>query len=158
MLTIFSPFTYWVSGIVSTQLEGKPVDCSTNEVSRFPPPAGQTCAEYLAPYLRLAPGKLLNPESTTECNYCQLSTAEQFLAGSNIYPSQKWRQWGIFWVYVIFNIFGVILLYWAFRVKKFSPAAGFARVGKLKGLVAKKPKPLADDQKGKEFESAPQPV
>ena len=35
-----SPFTYWIGGIVGTQLHARPVDCSSTETLVFDPPAG----------------------------------------------------------------------------------------------------------------------
>ncbi|KAF2092595.1 hypothetical protein NA57DRAFT_82150 [Rhizodiscina lignyota] len=113
-----SPLTYWVGGIVSTELHGRQVDCSATEVSMFNPPSGQTCQEYLAPYLSQAPGTLQNPNATADCRYCSLSNADQFLAGSNIFWSERWRNFGLIWAYIGFNIFAATVLYWAFRVKK----------------------------------------
>lgn len=79
-----SPFTYWVSGIAATQLSGREIVCSATEVSVFDPPAGQSCQQYLAPYLTQAPGRLQNPAAMEACRYCSLSNSDQFLAGSDI--------------------------------------------------------------------------
>jgi ABC-type multidrug transport system permease subunit len=115
-----SPFTYWVGGIAATELHGRPIECADRETLRFPPPSGQTCGEYMAPYLQQAPGQLQNPQDTVECRYCSLSVADQFLAGSNIYWSERWRNYGIVWAYVVFNFFMAVLLYYVFRVKKWN--------------------------------------
>ena len=111
-----SPFTYWIAAMAGTQVNGKPVACSSTELSVFPPPAGQSCGQYLAAFLTDAPGQLLNPTSTTSCQYCGLRTADQLVAGSNIYYSQRWRNFGVFWAYIIFNIAMAVLLYYVFRV------------------------------------------
>lgn len=152
-----SPFTYWIAGIVSTQLHGKPVDCSSTEVSIFNPPQGQTCGQYLQPYLTQAPGTLQNPDSTDACRYCQLSNADQFLAGSNIYYSEHWRNFGLLWVYIGFNIFMVVVLYYTFRVKKWSPAAYMAKLGKLRNKSSDKTPPVADNAEGKALEKVAEP-
>lgn len=115
-----SPFTYWVSGIVSTQLHDRPVDCSADETSIFDPPNGQTCGDYLEPFLREAPGVLQNPEATAECRYCTLSVADQYLSGSQIYYSERWRNFGIMWAYILFNIFIAVASYYVFRVMKWN--------------------------------------
>ncbi|PVI04434.1 ATP-binding cassette transporter ABC1 [Periconia macrospinosa] len=119
-----SPFTYWVGGIASTLLHGRAVVCSPTEVSRFSPPAGQTCGEYLTDFLKTAPGVLQNPEATDECNYCGLRNSDQFLAGSEIFYSQRWRNFGILWGYIGFNIFMAVFTYWVFRVAKFGKGKG----------------------------------
>lgn len=112
-----SPFTYWTAGMVATQLHDRPVDCSTSETSVFSPPSGQTCGEYMQPYLTKAPGRLQNPQATQDCQYCSLRVADQYLAGSNIYWSERWRNFGIVWAYVVFNIFVAVVTYYLFRVK-----------------------------------------
>jgi ATP-binding cassette, subfamily G (WHITE), member 2, PDR len=113
-----SPFTYWVGGIISTQLHNRPVDCSADETSIFDPPVHQSCGEYLAPFLSHAPGVLQNPEDTEACRYCSLEVADQYLAGSRIFYTERWRNFGIMWAFVLFNIFITVVSYWAFRVKK----------------------------------------
>ncbi|KAF5011460.1 hypothetical protein FDECE_2425 [Fusarium decemcellulare] len=115
-----SPFTYWVAGIVSTELAGRTVTCSPDETSIFDPPANQTCREYLADFLASAPGQLQNPDDTERCSYCSLTNADQFMAGSNIYNSERWRNYGIVWAYIAFNIFIAVVSYYLFRVKKWN--------------------------------------
>lgn len=113
-----SPFTYWVSGIVSTELHGRRVECSASETSIFDPPAGTTCGQYLEPFLSRAPGALQNPEDTAGCRYCPVSVADVYLAGNEIYYKDRWRNFGIMFAYILFNVFIAVLSYWALRVKK----------------------------------------
>ncbi|KAM0540650.1 hypothetical protein ACHAPJ_013551 [Fusarium lateritium] len=115
-----SPFTYWVAGIVSTELGGRAINCSAGETSIFDPPTNQTCGEYMADFLRTAPGQLQNPDATEQCQYCSLTNADQFMAGTNIYYSERWRNFGIVWAYIAFNIFIAVFSYYIFRVKKWS--------------------------------------
>ncbi|KAH0429411.1 ABC-2 type transporter [Colletotrichum camelliae] len=122
-----SPFTYWVAGIVSTQLHGRPVTCSADETSVFNPPANQTCGEYLADYLKMAPGQLQNPDATESCRYCSLSNADQYLSGSNIFYDERWRNFGIMWAFIFFNIFVAVVSYYLVRVKKWNSGASKAK-------------------------------
>ncbi|KIW81857.1 hypothetical protein Z517_04883 [Fonsecaea pedrosoi CBS 271.37] len=116
-----SPMTYLISGWAGTGLRGRLVHCAQNELAKFDPPSGQTCAQYLAAYLdRGAPGQLYNPDATSQCQYCPLTSADQFLAASKIYPSDRWRNFGIGFSYIVFNIFACICLYYLFRVRRFS--------------------------------------
>jgi ATP-binding cassette, subfamily G (WHITE), member 2, PDR len=119
-----SPLTYWIAGMAAAMLGGRPIDCASDEVSIFNPPSGQTCQQYLAPYLQQAPGTLQNPGATQDCRYCSLSNADQFLASVNVYYSERWRNFGLVWIYVFFNIGMVIFLYWAFRVRKSKGSGG----------------------------------
>ncbi|KAJ5675362.1 hypothetical protein N7462_008259 [Penicillium macrosclerotiorum] len=112
-----SPFTYYISGIGSTALHGREVHCNSVELNTFDPPAGQTCHEYLAKYLETATGSLYNPNATSNCEYCSISSADQYLAAREIYWTDRWRNYGIFWCYFVFNIFGAIVLYYVFRAR-----------------------------------------
>ncbi|KAH6974077.1 ABC-2 type transporter [Ilyonectria destructans] len=115
-----SPFSYWVAAMVSTVLHDREVTCSDTETSIFDPPAGQTCGQYLADYLETVPGQLQNSDATEKCQYCSLQVADQYLVGNDIYWSERWRNFGIVWAFVVFNIFIATATYYLFRVKKFS--------------------------------------
>ncbi|KAJ5812426.1 hypothetical protein N7474_008727 [Penicillium riverlandense] len=117
-----SPFTYWIGGMASTQVHGREVVCSSTELAVFDPPANQTCYEYMVEYMKLAGGQLQNPDATLDCRFCSLTVADQYLAGSEIYWSERWRNFGLIWVYVVFNIFMATVLYYLFRVRKWSLA------------------------------------
>ncbi len=75
-----SSLTYLVDGVAATGMHGRTVVCALNELSRFNPPTGQTCQAYLANYLKTAPGQLMNSMATSQCEYCPLTTSDQFLA------------------------------------------------------------------------------
>lgn len=112
-----SPFTYWISGIVSTVLHDRPVACSLSETLVFNPPPNMTCAEYLSPMAGKAPGTLQNPMDTEACRYCSVSVADEYLATVDIYWGDRWRNFGIMWAYICFDIAVAIGVYYMFRVK-----------------------------------------
>ncbi|PWY89778.1 ATP-binding cassette transporter [Aspergillus heteromorphus CBS 117.55] len=118
-----SPLTYLIAGITATGLHGRAIQCATEEMSVFNPPSGQTCGEYMSQYLQTAAGQLYNPTATQGCQYCQLQNADQYLASSEIYYVQRWRNFGIGWAYVGFNIMGTVALYYMFRVKHYNPTS-----------------------------------
>ena len=70
-----SPVTYLIGGVLSAVLNNVPVVCDTSELINFIPPSGQTCGAYAADYLNTALGYLVNPNATTDCQYCSLSSA-----------------------------------------------------------------------------------
>ncbi|KAK4448665.1 ABC transporter-like protein [Podospora aff. communis PSN243] len=115
-----SPFTYWIGGIVSTMVHERPVVCSSAEMLVFDPPRGATCGEYLAPLAGQMPGTLGNPNATAGCEYCTISVADQFLASVDIFWSERWRNFGLMWVYIVFNIAVAIGAYYVFRVKRWN--------------------------------------
>ncbi|KAI9923984.1 hypothetical protein MW887_007442 [Aspergillus wentii] len=112
-----SPFTYYVSGIGSTVLHGRPVECNMAELSIFNPPSNQTCWQYMEKYISVAGGKLNNNNATSNCEYCSMTYADQYLAARKIYWEDRWRNYGIFWAYFVFNVFCAISLYYLFRVR-----------------------------------------
>lgn len=79
-----NPWTYILGGETFFAMRNIPVTCSESEYARFPPPSGQTCGQYLEPYLAQAPGYVLDPSSTTECAYCQYSNGNDYLANVNL--------------------------------------------------------------------------
>ena len=118
-----SPLTYLVDSFAATGIHGRAVECAANELARFDPPTGTTCGAYLETFLSSAPGQLLNPEATTACEYCSLSSSDQFLASVAISWTHRWRDYGIGYSYIVFNIAGAVLLYYVFRVRKWSAAS-----------------------------------
>ncbi|GAB1212649.1 hypothetical protein ATERTT37_001794 [Aspergillus terreus] len=118
-----SPLTYLIAGLTATGLHGRPIECSSEELSVFNPPAGMTCGQYLASYLQAAPGTLYNQDATQGCEYCQLRNADQYLASSNIFYGERWRNYGLGWAYIGFNIMGTVALYYMFRVKHYNPTS-----------------------------------
>lgn len=111
-----SPFTYWIGGLVATMLANRPVYCAESELSIFDPPAGQTCGAYLDAYATAAGGSIQNPGATANCEYCSLTNSNQFLASVSISYSDRWRNFGIVFAFILFNIFIAVLTYWLFRV------------------------------------------
>ena len=114
-----SPLTYLIGAWAATGLSNRPVHCADNELAIFNPPRGETCAQYLQPYFEQgAPGNLYNPSATSDCQYCSLSNGSQFLASSRIYDSEKYRNIGIVFIYIGFNFFAAVSLYYIFRVRQ----------------------------------------
>jgi ATP-binding cassette subfamily G (WHITE) protein 2 (PDR) len=113
-----SPFTYLLSAFLSTGLANAPVTCATAELVTITPFANQTCAQYMAPYMQLAGGMLLNPDAAADCLYCSIAQTDAFLASIGSEFSQRWRNFGIMWAYVLFNAAAAVALYWLARVPK----------------------------------------
>lgn len=74
-----NPFTYLVSGMLGVGLGGSSVVCDAIETTIVQPPSGQTCGQYLDAYVKLAESTLYNPDATSDCTLCALSTTDQFL-------------------------------------------------------------------------------
>lgn len=115
-----SPFTYLVSGMMSTGLANTKVVCASIEYLHFDPPAGQTCSEYLGPYISTAGGYFTNGNATTDCHFCPLADTNAFLTSVSANYADRWRNFGLMWVFILFNIVGAVFMYWLVRVPKSS--------------------------------------
>ncbi|KAF7323944.1 hypothetical protein MKEN_00615900 [Mycena kentingensis (nom. inval.)] len=113
-----SPFSYLVGGMLSVGVANTEVVCSDIEVLRVDPTPGKTCEEYFEPYRLAAGGMVYNKNATSACEYCSVADTNTFLAGSSIYYSERWRNFGILWAYIIFNASVAVLFYWWIRVPK----------------------------------------
>ncbi len=113
-----SPFTYWISAVLSTGLANVPVTCSSNEYVKIIPPSNQTCEEYLGTYKAATGGYLLNGDASNECMYCPISSTNTFLARINSNYAHRWRDFGLFMVYIVFNVCAAVFFYWLARMPK----------------------------------------
>ncbi|EWZ81308.1 ATPase [Fusarium oxysporum f. sp. radicis-lycopersici 26381] len=113
-----SPFTYLISAILSTAVANTEAVCAQNEYVVFPPPEGQTCGEYMQAYIKSAGGYLVDKSSNSTCTYCTIGDSNVFLARVQSHYDERWRNFGLMWVYIIFNVFAALALYWLVRVPK----------------------------------------
>ncbi|PPJ56228.1 hypothetical protein CBER1_06395 [Cercospora berteroae] len=121
-----SPFTYLVSGLLSTGIANTNVQCASNEFLQFNVGEGfNNCADYLQQYMNetFNVGYLRDSSSTSQCEYCTYSDSNTFLSGVSISYGDRWRNFGILWVYIIFNTAAAVFLYWLARVPKQSRKA-----------------------------------
>ncbi|KAF9434230.1 hypothetical protein BGZ76_008355 [Entomortierella beljakovae] len=98
------PYHYIIEGLVSVQLHNVPVHCKGDEYSVFNSPPGQTCGEYAAAFLEYATGYINNPNATANCEYCQYSYGQDFYEPLSMDFSHRWRNIGILFIYLIFNV------------------------------------------------------
>jgi ABC-type multidrug transport system permease subunit len=113
-----SPFTYLIGALLSVSIANTPVACSPLELLSFNPPAGMTCGQYMAPFTQMVGGQVYNSAATEACQFCMLADTNTFLTSVQVEYGQRWRNYGIVWVYVAFNLVGMIGLYWLARVPK----------------------------------------
>lgn len=113
-----SPFSYLVNGMLSVGVANTVVNCADNEFVHIQPPAGQTCGQYLKTFVDATKGNLINPSSTTECVYCTIAETNTYLASVGSHYSERWRNFGLMWVYIGFNIAAALFVYWLARVPK----------------------------------------
>jgi len=112
-----SPFTYLVSGMLSVGISNTEVICAPNEYLHFDPLNG-SCGEYMEVYKSTMGGYVENELATSNCSFCPISDTNVFLGAVSANYSDVWRNFGIMWVYIVFNIFAACALYWWVRVPK----------------------------------------
>lgn len=103
---------------MSSTLGQAPVSCDNTEFQTFFAPAAQSCEEYMRDYISAAGGFLRDPQATSQCDYCQLNSTNQFLERINVNWATRWRDFGLLWVYIVFNVAAAVFLYWLCRVPK----------------------------------------
>jgi ATP-binding cassette subfamily G (WHITE) protein 2 (SNQ2) len=79
-----NPFTYLVGGLLTQLLFDIKVTCDKDELSRFAPPEGQTCGEYMASFFNDGYGYIVDNSSTTLCQYCEYKDGAQYAATLNL--------------------------------------------------------------------------
>lgn len=113
-----SPYTYLVEGLLGYALGHQPITCSSAELVPITPPAGQTCGQYMDPYISLVGGYLADRDATDTCRFCQFQTTDGFLENSfNIFYSHHWRNLGIFAAFIVINVSTFFELFSLERVK-----------------------------------------
>ncbi|KAK1063559.1 ATP-binding cassette transporter snq2 [Friedmanniomyces endolithicus] len=137
-----NPSTYWIGGVLAATLHNIPVRCTSEEAGHFNAPPGQTCEQYAGAFAQAAGGLLLNPGATADCQYCQYSSGDQYLASLNIQASDKWRDFGIFLIFVFSNWFLVYFFIYTVRVKGWSFGFG-ALFGALEKVAKAVKRPFA---------------
>lgn len=115
-----NPMTYLVSSLLSATLGDAPMHCADNEVLSFSAPPGMTCGEYMEGYRAANGGYLINPDALggETCNFCALEHTNDFLSSVSIEFGNRWRDFGLLWVYIAFNTVAAILFYKLFRVPR----------------------------------------
>ncbi|KAL9127279.1 MAG: hypothetical protein Q9217_003814 [Psora testacea] len=113
-----SPFTYLVDGMLSTGLANNVIRCSEIEFIYFNPRSPQNCADYMATYIDSSGGYLTNPNATSNCRFCSASDTNAYLKALSSNYTNRWRNFGIMWAFIIFNVFAALFFYWLARVPR----------------------------------------
>ncbi|CUM49165.1 unnamed protein product [Debaryomyces tyrocola] len=113
-----SPFTYLVNAILSVGLANSDVTCDDLELLRFKPLEGQTCGEYMKEYILKAGGYLLNKDARDTCEFCSMSSTNEFLMQRGSDYNLKSQNIGIFACFIAIDTMGPIFFYWLTRVPK----------------------------------------
>lgn len=113
-LVRLTPFRYMLEGLLSLATHNEPIRCAANEFARFAPPGGQTCQEYAGTFIQRVGGYLNDPSSTTMCEFCQYAVGDEYTATLGVYYVNRWRDYGIFWAYIVFNLAMTYFFTWLY--------------------------------------------
>ncbi|CAI4037900.1 hypothetical protein SMKI_04G2360 [Saccharomyces mikatae IFO 1815] len=133
-----SPYTYFVQNLVGIMLHKKPVVCKKKELNYFNPPNGSTCGEYMKPFLEKATGYIENPDATSDCAYCIYEVGDNYLSHISSKYSYLWRNFGIYWIYIFFNIIAMVCVYYIFHVRQSSILSPASILKNIKNIRKKK--------------------
>ncbi|KAH0541819.1 hypothetical protein FGG08_003702 [Glutinoglossum americanum] len=114
-----SPFTWLISGLLSTALHGVEISCAPAEINTFPPPENRSCGDYAGAFVKMMNGKILNPKATSSCEYCRFSTGDQYLSTIDMRWQDRWRNFGFLVAYILFNVLLVFVFYFFSKVRGF---------------------------------------
>ncbi|QGA18207.1 hypothetical protein EYB26_005891 [Talaromyces marneffei] len=106
-----TPFHYLLEALLGVLVHDQPVKCVSREEARFTPPPGSTCQNYTSAFTAEA-GGYVTDSGDGICSFCAYGTGDRFAASLNVYYSNKWRNFGIFWAFILFNFFVVFALSW----------------------------------------------
>ncbi|KAF2402846.1 ATP-binding cassette transporter ABC2 [Trichodelitschia bisporula] len=113
-----NPYTRLVGGMLVTELAGRKVVCTPDEITRFSPPAGQTCGDYMGPFFaRGGPGYLVGAATRGVCEYCAFKTGDQWFQALGYEFRHRWRDMGILVAFVGSNL---VILFTAARYLNFN--------------------------------------
>ncbi|KAI3573586.1 hypothetical protein IWW34DRAFT_756967 [Fusarium oxysporum f. sp. albedinis] len=83
----------------------------------------------MQPYLEQAAlGTLLSPDATASCPYFPLAYVDQVLVRSGMSYDERWRNWGLGFICITFNIATVFAFYYLIRLRVC--ASGLKRLSK----------------------------
>lgn len=113
-----SPYSYLVDAMLSVGVANNEVTCSDVEYLHFPSQFNMTCGDYMSGYMSVAGGYLTDPSSLDSCTFCSVKYTNVYLTSVHSSYGLRWRNFGIMWAYIIFNICAAFVSYWLFRVPK----------------------------------------
>lgn len=127
-----NPVTYWVGGTLAASMDNLAIECRTEEMTLFNTPAGESCDGYAGEFVQSGMGYVEALTNGT-CAYCPFRTGDEYLATLSIQASQKWRDFGIFLVFVFTNWVLVYVFIYTVRVRKWTYGMGplFGGLGKV---------------------------
>jgi ATP-binding cassette subfamily G (WHITE) protein 2 (SNQ2) len=108
-----TPFHYLLEAFLGVVMHEVPMRCVEREESSFTVPPGQSCEGYAGGFVQQV-GGYVRDVGGGGCAFCQYDSGDQFAASFNVFYQHKWRDYGIFFGYVIFNFIVVFIISWLY--------------------------------------------
>ncbi|KAF9531189.1 ABC-2 type transporter-domain-containing protein [Crepidotus variabilis] len=113
-----SPYTYLVEALIGQGFGHEEITCAAKELVTIQPPSGEVCSSYMGPYISSFGGYLTNPDATSACQFCSARTTDQWLGPTfNMFYSHHWRDFGLFWAYILFNFALLFFITYYVRIR-----------------------------------------
>lgn len=116
-----SPYTYFIDTFVSLLLHDRPVHCGVGDTVPGQPLPGQTCLQFMTPYMNEYGGALKINNSRSVCAYCTYTVGDDFLAVEKMSYHHRWRNFGICIAFCVFNFFAMFAGFYLTYVKNIWP-------------------------------------
>ena len=113
-----SPLTYIVAALMASGLTNLEIQCAPNEIVHFDSPINLTCGDYMSTFLTNMGGTLLDSTASGTCSYCPMANANDYLAKIHAHLDEGWRNFGIMFAYIAFNIIGAMAIFYFARMPK----------------------------------------
>lgn len=110
-LYYLNPFNYLIGALVTPVTWDVQVKCLKSELTSIPLPSNSTCGEYMSDFLSTAAGYVVDPTSSTSCEYCSYSQGSEYLETLNInHKYYGWRDVGITALFCISSYWLVFIM------------------------------------------------
>ncbi|KAJ1767965.1 ATP-binding cassette transporter snq2 [Coemansia sp. RSA 1813] len=113
-----SPYTYYIEGVITNDLHGKPIQCRSYDFFQFRPPSGQSCGQFAGSWLQSANGYIGDMGATGSCNYCPYRNGDEYYSKMNWSFTHRWRNFCILIGFTAFNIMFTIFMTRIYKVDK----------------------------------------
>ncbi|ROV97280.1 hypothetical protein VSDG_04785 [Cytospora chrysosperma] len=116
-LYYLNPFNYLIGALVTPVTWDVEIECLKSELTTIPLPSNSTCGDYMGDFLATAAGYVVDPTSSTSCEYCAYSQGSEYLKTLNInHKYYGWRDVGITALFCI-SSYGLVFLMMKLRSK-----------------------------------------
>ncbi|KAK9451103.1 ABC-2 type transporter-domain-containing protein [Limtongia smithiae] len=121
-----NPVAYAIRGMGVVAEHGVEVTCTSDELAIFTPPAGYaSCSDYAGAWVESSTyGKLLNPNATENCEFCQYTVGDDYLRDLGWEYSSRWRDLGL---YIMFTGVSFVVPYFAYYIARQMDWSRFTR-------------------------------